>query len=48
MVVNYDFFVLEYDGEAPNQRAHNLKNYNYYMTTMIFFIGLDTPFILVG
>eukprot|EP00970_Alexandrium_tamarense_P011339 scaffold2457_cov110-Alexandrium_tamarense.AAC.3 len=40
---NYDIFVVGYDGQAPNHRAHNPKNYYYYMTTMIFFIGLDTP-----
>jgi hypothetical protein len=43
MVVNYDFCVLGYDGQAPNHRAHNLKNYDNYMTTKIFFIDLDTP-----
>ena len=31
------------DGQAPNHRAHNLKNYYYYMIYVIFFIGLDKP-----
>ena len=32
------------DGQTANHRAHYLFwGYDYYMTTMIFFIGLDTP-----
>ncbi len=31
------------DGQAPNHRAHNPKNYYYYMIYVIFFFGLDTP-----
>ncbi len=32
------------DGQTPNHRAHYLFwGYDYYMTTMIFFFGLDAP-----
>ncbi len=32
------------DGKTPNLRAHYLfRGYDYYMTTMIFLIGLDKP-----
>jgi hypothetical protein len=28
---------------GAKSRAHNPKNYYYYMTIMIFFFGLDKP-----
>jgi hypothetical protein len=32
------------NGQTANHRAHYLFwGYDYYMTTMIFFIGLDKP-----